>query len=182
MHQPPRKNRVSNNALPVSMITSVGTDKKMCGTAERIGATGVKMFMTAGKTDGTAKKMCGIAGKTDRTAEKVCGIAGKTDSIIKKACEIAGKTPEAASATREAPEKTAETVTGNTEKSSSTGIKAGNRSVLTGIAGRKNRIITEANQVIVRTGGMATLSRGHMAIGADPKDTGTPNHNPKATT
>ena len=181
MHQHPRKNRVSNGALPVSMIISVGTDGKMFVTAERIGATGVKMFMTVGKTDGTAEKMCGIAGKTDRTAEKVCGIAGKTDSIIKKACEIAGKTPEAASATREAPE-TAETVTGNTEKSGSTGIKAGNGSVLTGIAGRKNRIITEANQVIVRTGGMATLSRGHMAIGADPKDTGTPNHNPKATT
>ncbi len=182
MHQPPRKNNVSNDALPVSRIISVGTDGKMFVTAERIGATGVKMFRTVGKTDGTAEKMCGIAGKIDSIVEKACGIAGNTDSIAEKACRIAGKIDSIVEKACEIAGKAAETVAGNTEKSNSTGIKAGNRSVLTGNAERKNRIIPESNQVIVQTGSMATLSRGRMAIGADPKDMGVPDYNPKATT
>jgi hypothetical protein len=137
-------------------------------TRQRIFRLVKKMGGIAGKTGGIAEKMCGIAEKIDSRVEKACRIAGKDDSRVEKACGIA--------------EKTAETVAGNTEKRGSTGSKAGHRAVLTGIGEHKNRIITEANQVIVRTGGMATLSRGHIAIGADPKDMGIPDYNPKATT
>jgi hypothetical protein len=171
MHQPPRKKSVFNSKLPVSRIISVVKDRILFVTAVRFGATGVKMFVTVGKTDRTAEKMCGIA---EKTAETVAGNTEKRGSTGSKAGHRAVLTGIGEHKNR--------IITKANQVIVQTGSKAGNGAVLTGIAGRKNRIITEANQVIVRTGGMATLSRGHIAIGADPKDMGIPDYNPKATT